>query len=153
MNENIAAALKVAPFRNFLISEIKNKEAKLQMSRRGSMYLEEGKLFLNLNQIYDTNSEIFVGEKVLVHSQLEKIWGAIDVDRENSISGPYFVIAFASLRGFSNTPTKVQFEGTFCVLSESLDFDSSNLSPFVTTGEDNDKIALFFAGALEVVEE
>ncbi len=153
MNENIAAALKVAPLRNFLSLKIKNDEVQFQQNERSRIYLKESNLRFNLNQIYDIDSEIFVGDRVVIHSQLESIWGAFDINKVNSVSGPYFVIAFVSLRGYSNKTIDVQFDATFCILSKSLDFDSSNLSPFVTTGEDNDKIALFFAGALEVVEE
>lgn len=147
MSQNTTAALKVRHLRCCLINEIK-KGVKFQVSKRGRLYFREDKIFIDLNQDYDNQTEIYVGEKVMVHSQLEQPWSVSESDSADLV-GPYYVVAFATSVAYINNQTNFNFKGSFCILTKDINFNHLNSTPFLMA---EDKIALFFANALEVVE-
>jgi len=90
-----------------------------------------------------------IGDFVNVQSTLASPWDT-DVDKTDRVSGELQIVSFVRLQA---KVRKVQMYDTFCVLRKEIDGAGPSPRPFVMTGKNQDKIALYFINTLEKVEE
>ncbi len=119
-----------------------------QVSKR-STYLrfDERKFTLNLDIVTEHQSGLSIGDFVLVYTALETPWQTEQVGKRRSFSNssPTYIVAFVELTSKCGSGKAT---ATFAVLSKEMNA-VSNPHAFVMTGDEMEKIALFFVQSLE----
>jgi len=149
MSKNIEKLKHVRYLQRSLIYSIKSG-VKFQLSKR-SEHIKFNERSLELNMSYES-SNLSVGDSVYLHGVLEAPWFSDPEDNYSRDSCVKIgeIVAFFEL---SFNLKGVTCKGVFCVIHPVTGNTSSSPGMFRMAGVDSDKIALYFADALEREED